>query len=106
FSLKYSHGLTDFFGAPDSKNNYYVEAGLEFDLGGGWGAGAHVGYQKLRNDAAVSGYVDYSGGVAYTHDGWVFGGKVVSTNKKDWYQTSRGRDAGRTGVVLSVARAF
>ena len=52
------------------------------------------------------GYVDYSVGVTYTYDDWVFGGSVVSTNKKDWYQTSKGRDAGRTGVVFSVARAF
>ncbi|GAA5232838.1 hypothetical protein FOZ76_01895 [Verticiella sediminum] len=106
FSLKYSHGMTDFFGAPDSKNNYYVEAGLAFDLGSGWGVDAHVGYQKLKNDPAISGYVDYMAGVTYAFDDWTFGGHVVSTNKKDWYQTSRDRDAGRTGVVFSVARAF
>ena len=106
FSAKYSHGLTDFFGAPDSKNNFYVDLGAEFDLGSGWGVNAHVGYQKLKNDAMYSGYVDYQLGVTKAIDDWTLAASVVTTNKKDWYQTSKGRDAGRTGVIVSVARAF
>ena len=106
FSAKYSHGLTDFFGVPDSRNNYYVEVGADFDLGSGWGVNAHVGYQKLKNDPMYSGYVDYRLGVTKAINDWTLAGSVVTTNKKDWYQTSKGRDAGRTGVVVSVARAF
>ncbi|MBU4611190.1 hypothetical protein IMZ29_11795 [Achromobacter sp. GG226] len=106
FSLKYSHGVSDFFGVPDSKNNFYVDAGLAVPLNDGWGINAHVGYQRLKNDPAISGYVDYSLGVTKELAGWELGAKVVATNQKDWYQTSKGRDAGRTGVVFSVARAF
>lgn len=105
FSAKYSHGVSDFFGIPDSRNTYYLEAAADFDLGNGWGLGAHVGYQKLRNDA-YKGYIDYAVGVTKDIHGWELGAKVVTTNKPDWYQTSQGRDAGRTGIVVSLARAF
>lgn len=105
FSAKYSHGVSDFFGVPDSRNNFYIEVGADFDLGDGWGLGAHAGYQKLKNDAYGS-YVDYALGVTKALHGWELGAKVVTTNKKDWYQTSKGHDAGRTGVVISVARSF
>lgn len=105
FSAKYSHGVSDFFGVPDSRNNFYIEAAADFDLGNGWGLGAHVGYQKLKNDPYKD-YVDYAVGVTKDIQGWELGAKVVATNKKDWYQTAKGRDAGRTGVVVSLARAF
>lgn len=105
FSAKYSHGVSDFFGVPHSKNNFYVELNADFDLGNGWGLAAHVGYQKLRNDA-FNNYVDYSLGVIKDVQGWQLGAKLVTTNKKDWYQTAKGHDAGRLGVVFSVARAF
>lgn len=106
FYAKYSHGVSDFFGAPDSKNNFYLDVGAEFDLGNGWGVNAKVGYQKLKNDPSISGYVDYSAGVTKDIQGWVLGASVVSTNQRGWYQTDKGRDAGRTGVVVSLARAF
>src|SRR5690606_25519954 len=63
FSAKYSHGISDFFGAPDSRNNFYIDLGAEFEIAQGWGINAHVGYQKLKNDPAINGYVDYSVGV-------------------------------------------
>lgn len=106
FKLKYSHGVSDFFGVPDSKNNYYVSLDSAFDLGSGWGAAAHVGYQKLKNDPVLDHYVDYSAGVTKDLSGWVLGLSVVSTNRKGWYQTTKGRDAGRTGVVASLAHKF
>lgn len=106
FSAKYSHGVSDFFGAPNSKNNYYIDVGADFELGNGWGLKAHLGYQKLKNDPAISGYVDYLVGVTKDIDGWVIGASVVGATHRDWYQTDKGRDAGRPGFVLSVARAF
>lgn len=104
-SAKYSHGISDFFGVPDSRNTFYLEAAADFDLGNGWAMGAHVGYQKLKNDP-YGNYVDYALGVTKEIHGWTLGAKVVTTNKKDWYQTAKGHDAGRTGVVVSLARAF
>ncbi|WP_299454710.1 TorF family putative porin [uncultured Pigmentiphaga sp.] len=107
FTLKYSHGLTDFFGTPDSKNNYYLDLGADFDLGNGWGANAHVGYQKLKNDPSGLGhYYDYKAGVTKDVDGWIFGLSLVSTSKKDWIVTNRGKNAGRFGAVLSVSKSF
>lgn len=106
FFAKYSHGVSDFFGAPHSKNNFYLDVGAEFDLGDGWGVNARVGYQKLKNDPMLSGYVDYAAGVTKDINGWVIGATFIATNHRDWYQTTKGRDAGRPGVVLSLARAF
>lgn len=106
FSAKYSHGVSDFFGAPDSRNNFYVELGADFELGDGWGLNAHVGYQKLKNDPVLKGYVDYSAGITKDLQGWILGASVVATNHRDWYQTDKGRDAGRPGVLVSLSRSF
>ncbi len=106
FYAKYSHGVSDFFGAPDSKNNFYIDLGGDFDLGNGWGAFAHVGYQKLKNDAAINGYFDYSAGITKDVYGWELGATVVATSERAWYQTDNGRDAGRPGVYVSLARSF
>lgn len=111
FTLKYSHGVTDFFGAPDSKNTYYVDLSSVFDLGNGWGANAHVGYQKLKNatkadGSEINGYFDYKVGVTKDLAGWLVGGSLVTTSKKDWVLTNRGENSGRFGVVFNVTRAF
>jgi len=107
FTLKYSHGMTDFFGAPNSKNNYYLDLGAAFDLGDGWGANAHIGYQKLKNDATgLDHYVDYKAGVTKDLNGWILGLSLVTTSKKDWVITNKGKNAGRFGAVLGLSKAF
>ncbi len=106
FTLKYSHGVTDFFGVPDSKNNYYLDLSAAFDLGQGWTGSAHVGYQKLKNDPDISGYVDYALGVSKDIQGWELGLTLVSTSQKDWVVTPRGKNAGRFGAVLGLSKSF
>jgi len=111
FTLKYSHGVSNFFGTPGSKNNFYLDAAAVFDLGNGWGANAHVGYQKLKNatksdGSEINGYIDYRAGVTKDLNGWLVGASLVTTSKKDWYQTTKGKDAGRLGLVVNLTRAF
>jgi uncharacterized protein (TIGR02001 family) len=111
FTAKYSHGLSNFFGAPDTKNTHYLDLGLVFDLGNGWGANAHVGYQSLKKSVSANGesldhYLDYKAGVTKDLNGWLLGASVVATSEKNWYLTNKGRNAGRTGLVVSLSKAF
>lgn len=111
FTLKYSHGVSNFFGTPDSKNNFYLDLASVFDLGNGWGANAHIGYQKLKNSvkadgSSISGYVDYKVGVTKDLSGWIVGASLVTTSQKDWYLTTKNKDAGRLGLVLNASHAF
>lgn len=110
-SVKYFHGLSNFFGAPGTKNTHYLDVGLAFDLGNGWGANAHVGYQKLKKAAnadgeGISGYYDYKLGVTKDLNGWLAGLSLVSSSKQNWYLTDRGHPAGRLGVLASINKSF
>ena len=125
FTAKFSYGLTNFFGLGDgtstnTKGNYYLDLGVAKDLGNGWGVNAHYGYQYVKNgtDARlVNAAGDYAGLVAKhasdyriggTKDlsGWVVGASLVGTSKKDFALTASGKDGGKTGLVLSLSKAF
>ena len=82
------------------------------DLGDGWGVNAHYGYQYIKNakstdinlkDDSVS---DYRIGVTKDLSGWVAGASLVATSKKGYFTTASGKDAGKTGLVLSLSKAF
>lgn len=111
YGLKYSYTPGEFFSAPDSKGTWYLAASADYDLGDGWGINAHVGYQKLKNAVnrygdSMSHYVDYQFGVTKDIQGWVIGLSAVGANKKNWYATSKDKDAGRLGAVLSLSKEF
>lgn len=117
FSLKYSHAVSDFFGAPDSKNSYYVDGTINYDVGNGFALIGHVGYQKLKGDARITeiggsspvdSIVDYKLGVTYDLKGWLFGASYVSTNRD--YTAGTAADSSRNisdgTVVVSVSKTF
>lgn len=117
FSLKYSHAVSDFFSAPDSKNSYYVDASVNYDIGNGLGLVGHVGYQKLKGAARITeiggtsledSIVDYKLGVTYDLSGWLLGASYVSTNRD--YTAGTAFDSNRNisngTVVLSVSKTF
>ena len=117
FSLKYSHAVSDFFSAPDSKNSYYVDGSVTYDLGNGLGLVGHVGYQKLKGNARVveiggttpeDSIVDYKLGVTYDLSGWLLGASYVSTNRDLTGGTAAlsNRNISNGTVVLSVSKTF
>jgi uncharacterized protein (TIGR02001 family) len=117
FSLKYSHAVSDFFGATDSKNSYYVDGAVTYDLGNGLALLGHVGYQKLKGGARVTemgsttledSIVDYKLGVTYDLSGWLLGAAYVSTNRDLTGGTAAlsNRNISNGTVVLSVSRTF
>lgn len=117
FSLKYSHAVSDFFSAPDSKNSYYVDGSVTYDLGNGLGLVGHVGYQKLKGSARVveigsttpqDSIVDYKLGVTYDLSGWLLGASYVATNRDLTGGTAAdsNRNISNGTVVLSVSKTF
>ena len=117
FSLKYSHAVSDFFGAPDSKNSYYVDGSLTYDLGNGLGLVGHVGYQKLKGNARVieigstslqDNITDWKIGVTYDLSGFLLGAAYVGTNRDLTGGTAAptNRNISNDTVVLSVSKSF
>jgi len=123
-SLKYSHGISDYFGAPGTKNSHYLDLSANYDLGNGWGINGHVGSLKFKNMDNAD-YTDWKIGVTKDLSGWVLGASYIATNAKgdcnqgQFYCFSNGslnfanatgvdklKDAGRSTVVLSVSKTF
>lgn len=110
-SLKVSYSPTNWFGYENSKNSWYFDGAGKFDLGDGWGVGVHAGYQVLQNvmDAngnSVSGYFDYKAGISKDISGWVFDLSVVGASTDSLFLTSQGYNAGRVGLLFSIAKGF
>ncbi len=107
--FKYSHALTTLFGTVDSKNSAYYDLGANFDVGAGVTLGLHVGHQTVENYSFAS-YDDWKIGVTKTFDalaGITLGAAYVGTNAKDGaYVTPSGKNLGRNGLVVSLAKTF
>jgi len=117
FAVKYWHAVSDFFGIPDSKNSYYVEANGTYDLGNGFGLVGHIGYQKLKNNAHVpeigstsltDSITDWKLGVTYDLSGFILGAAYVGTNRDLTGGTAASSNRNLSGdtVVLSLSKSF
>lgn len=106
-SFKYSHALTDLFGAENSKNSQYYDLGVAIPTGI-WDLdlSAHVGYQRVRH-ASDSSYTDWSVGLSRA-----FGPVTVSltyydTNAdRDLYTNGHGKYLGKAVAVLGISAEF
>jgi uncharacterized protein (TIGR02001 family) len=117
FSLKYFHAVSDFFGAADSNNSYYLDGTFTYDIGNGLGVVAHVGYQKLKGNARFfeigsttleDDFVDLKLGVTYGLAGFTLGAAYVSTNRDFTGGTAalNNRNISGDTLVLSVGKTF
>jgi len=115
-SLKYFHSIDDYFGVANTKNSWYLDLGLTWDLGSGWGLVGHYGMFEFKN-VANGDYNDWKLGVTKDLGGWVFGAAYVDTDAKGNCATAelycfpndngtKTRDAGRSTIVFSVAKTF
>jgi uncharacterized protein (TIGR02001 family) len=112
-TAKYSHSLTNLFGAAapgiNSKNSGYLDLSATFDLGNGWSIVPHVGHQNIKN---FTSYKDYSLTVNKDIDGLILSAALVGTN----WKTKQGsaytlpgsgtKDLGKDGIVLSIKKNF
>ncbi len=108
-TVKYSHAVSNTFGAPDSKNSYYLEASAGFDVGAGITLTPHLGYQKISGPAAsVATYTDYSLAVSKDFSGLVVSATIVGTDADKGFYSSpvNGKELGKAGLVLAVKYNF
>jgi uncharacterized protein (TIGR02001 family) len=107
FSLKYSHAVTNLFGAPDSKNSGYLDAALNFTLPGDVGLGLHVGRQQV-NCSGCTDYTDYKISLSKEYIGLNWGVAYVDTSlhgdKELFGPTGRSLSDGR--FIVSVSKSF
>jgi uncharacterized protein (TIGR02001 family) len=116
-SAKVFFAVSDFFGlgrapgAQGSSGSYYIDVAYTTEIAPKLTLGAHVGYQYVRNYTDFN-YVDYKLGVTYDWTGWMLGAALVGTNAdRSFYTVSNtaGTDTkfiGRSGVILSISKAF
>lgn len=105
-SVKYSHAVTKYFGLLDSKGTGYLEANINYPIGGGVTLNGHVGLTRLPGDARASNglvnYTDYKIGATYEiGSGFSVAGAYVGADKKNvWGDVNKGR------VVVTLTKAM
>ena len=115
-SVKYYHSIDDYFSVPNTKNSWYLDFGLNYDLGSGWGLVAHYGIFEFKNLPAGD-YNDWKLGITKDVGGYLFGATYVDTDAEgscangEFYCFPNGnftktRDAGKATIVFSVAKTF
>jgi uncharacterized protein (TIGR02001 family) len=108
-TLKYSHVVSNgLFGAPDSKNGYYIDLSAGFEITDGWMLTPHVGHQRYKGPASgAASYWDYALTVSKDFSGLVPSLAVVANSKiKDSFYTVNGKDLAKTTLVLGVKYNF
>lgn len=104
FTAKYSYSLTNLFGAADSKGSGYLDLAANFDLGQGFGLGAHVGRQTIKNGTD---YTDWKLGVTKDLAGVTLGLAYTDTNiSPDFVSVKSGKNLTDGRFILSVSKSF
>ena len=108
FTAKYSHALTNTFGAANSKNSGYLDLSATFDVGGGFSVVPHVGRQTIRNSTPSLAYTDYSLSVSKeVVPGLSLSAAAIGTNANpQLYVTPAGKFTGRTALVIGAKYSF
>ncbi|MGB7480570.1 MAG: TorF family putative porin [Burkholderiaceae bacterium] len=117
-SIKYSYGLTDFFGLNTrsgganggSRGSGYLDVSASFEIADKTTLSLHAGRQTVRHYGQLN-YTDYRIGIARDFGFATLGLAVVGTNADPaLYTVTDGaggsRDIGATGAVLSLSRNF
>lgn len=109
--FKYSHALTNLFGAPDSKNSPYYDLGADFEVGAGVTLTTHVGYQKIKGAPSASSYTDWKIGVSKTFEqlaGVKLALDYVGTDLSSDVapRSPDGKNLAKNGVVFTVSKSF
>lgn len=108
-TVKYSHAVTNTFGAPDSKNSFYLDASASFEIADGWMLAPHIGYQKIKGPVGKDAtYTDYALTVSKDFKGLVPSLAIVGTDAdKTFYGSpANGKFLGKAGLVLGVKYNF
>lgn len=105
-SFKYSHVVSRHFeGWADAKGSTYVELNASHDLGNGWGLLAHLGHQRLKNNAVAS-YSDWRFGVTKDAGFGVLSLAYSDTDADTTAYTWDGEKVGKGVLTLSFSKSF
>ena len=118
FSVKYSYGLTDFFGLNarsggangGSSGSGYLDLNANFEIADKTTLILHAGRQTVRHYGQLN-YTDYKLGVARDLGFATLGLALIGTNaERAWYTVTDGagnsKDIGGTTAVLSLSKTF
>jgi uncharacterized protein (TIGR02001 family) len=116
-TLKYSYGVSDFFGIADTKGAYYLDATATWPLTKELALVGHVGYQGgLKNGARIlefdgsvrESWTDWKLGVTYDLSGWILGASYIDTNRNFTGGTAAAdnRNIANSTLLLSVTKSF
>ncbi len=113
FTAKYSHALTNLFGAggsggaADTKGSGYLDLSAAIELGNGLVLTPHYGRQAIRHYSAVS-YSDYSLTLGYDlGNGLTLSAALVGTDAdKTLFVTPDNKFTGKNAVVLGAKYSF
>jgi len=104
-SFKYSYALNSLFGLEDANNDsdgsQYFDLGAEYEVGGGYVLGAHLGRQYVKNgkDLGWDSYNDWKVGVSKEYVGLNFALDYIDTDIDDVEEAD-------SRVVFTVSKSF
>jgi uncharacterized protein (TIGR02001 family) len=119
-TVKYSQAISkNFIGwvptntASGTRGSNYLEINAAYDMGDGWGVSGHVGHQKVKNVAYVSGppvyedanYTDWNVGVTKDVGFGVVGLTYSTTNAKGTCTSAGGTSVYCWGKGMNTATA-
>ncbi|KAF1048635.1 MAG: hypothetical protein GAK35_00185 [Herbaspirillum frisingense] len=106
-AFKYSYSTGNTFGNPDTSGSTYADLSVNHELFAGINGMVHIGRQRYTgpNSSALS-YTDWKIGLSRDFSGYVLGVAYTDTNASDAGYTIRGKNIGRSQVVLSLNKTF
>lgn len=106
-AFKYSYSTGNTFGNAGTSGSSYADLSLNHELFAGVNGVAHIGRQRYTGpNAPALSYTDWKLGLTRDFSGYVLGLAYTDTNAADAGYTIRGKNIGRSQVVLSMNKTF
>lgn len=116
FSFKYSRSMGDFLGNLSSGGSQYFDLSANFDLGEGFTLTPHIGRQTVPNqnfggstDGKAANYMDYALTLGKDFGSGLSGTAALigtDTKRPGFYRDSKGKDLGKSTLVVGVKYTF
>lgn len=106
-AFKYSYSLGNTFGNADTRGSSYADLSLTHELFAGLNGIAHIGRQRYTGpNASALSYTDWKLGVTRDFSGYVVGLAYTDSNASDAGYIIKGKNIGRSQIVLSLNKSF
>jgi uncharacterized protein (TIGR02001 family) len=106
-AFKYSYSAGDTFGNAGTSGSSYADLSLNRELFAGINGIAHIGRQRYTGpNASALSYTDWKLGLTRDFSGYVLGLAYTDTNAPAAGYTIKGKNIGRSQVVLSLNKSF